>query len=175
MHRSNRLTGRLGSHGLLSISQQQVGEATWFARAGVYIAAASWGGNLVRAGCWRVGNAGYPLCRETPASVRTAACPVLSMASPESPPCEPVIAVMAFLYRKWGEEPIEVRRFPFPAARPLSFEAFSAKVASAFPTEKQDQLKIHWKGERSALVKADISFYVVNICTGKPIAIAKYV
>lgn len=66
-----------------------------------------------------------------------------------SPPCEPVISIKAFLHRKWGEEALEVRRFPFPAARPLSFEAFSSKVASAFPAVEQEHLKIHWKGEWS--------------------------
>ena len=66
-------------------------------------------------------------------------------------PCEPVIAVKAFLHRKWAEEPLEVRRFPFPAAPPLSFEKFPSNVASAVPTVQQEHLNIHWKGERKRI------------------------
>ena len=66
-------------------------------------------------------------------------------------PCEPVIAVKAFLHRKWAEEPLEVRRFPFPAACPLSFEELSSKVASAFSTVQQEHLKIHWKVEHKRI------------------------
>ena len=86
-------------------------------------------------------------CFDTRPHVRTAACAlqqflVTGMESPR----EPVIAVKAFLHRKWGEDPIEVHQFPFPAACPLSFGELSSKVASAFPTLKQEHLKIHWKG-----------------------------
>ena len=60
---------------------------------------------------------------------------------------EQSIDVKAFLHRKWAENPLEVRRFTVSAENPLTFDHFSSKVAAAFSQHKQDELKIHWKGE----------------------------
>jgi hypothetical protein len=58
------------------------------------------------------------------------------------------IDVKAFLHRKFGEDPIEVRRFSFSTTDgSLSFIEFTSRVASVFSQLKKDQLKIHWKDE----------------------------
>ena len=58
-----------------------------------------------------------------------------------------VTTVKAFLHRKWGEEPLEVRRFPLPDPRPFVFRDFVAKVASVFTAQlKEEEIMIHWKG-----------------------------
>ena len=73
-------------------------------------------------------------------------CPACCNGSMESA-SENVIAVKGFLHRKWEDSPIEVRRFPFPAKRRLSFTEFETKVASAFQDVQKTSLKLHWKGK----------------------------
>ena len=58
-----------------------------------------------------------------------------------------VITVKAFLYRKWGEDPIEIRRFPLDTAQPIEYKGFVTKVASVFPQLSEENLKLHWIGE----------------------------
>nr|QSX72303.1 SQSTM1 [Halisarca dujardinii] len=54
------------------------------------------------------------------------------------------ITVKAFLYRKWGEDPIEIRRFSLDTSQPVQFQAFTDKVASIFSQLSEDNFKLHW-------------------------------
>ena len=73
-------------------------------------------------------------------------CPACYNGSMESV-SEEAISVKAFLHRQWEDSPTEVRRFPFPAKRPLSIAELATKVVSVFQDVQKTSLKIHWKGK----------------------------
>ena len=56
------------------------------------------------------------------------------------------ITVKAFLYRKWGEDAIEIRRFPLDTSEPIVYKDFVTKVADVFPQLSAEHIKLHWIG-----------------------------
>ena len=57
------------------------------------------------------------------------------------------LTVKAFLYKEWGRDPIEIRRFTIDQDVTTSYAYLTQKIAQVFPDVRSDGVIVAWTGE----------------------------